>query len=64
MGDDDGVPTPDGRIVDPGQVAVLAAPGPGPGSATAIPTLGTWALGLLAAVLGLLGVRQRRPARA
>ncbi len=23
MGDDDGVPTPDGRIVDPGQVAVL-----------------------------------------
>jgi hypothetical protein len=62
MGDDDGVPTPDGRIVDPGQVAVLAAPGQG--SATAIPTLGTWALGLLAAVLGLLGVRQRRPARA
>ena len=62
MGDDDGVPTPDGRIVDPGQVAVLAVPGPG--SATAIPTLGTWALGLLAAVLGLLGVLQRRPARA
>ena len=36
MGDDDGVPTPDGRIVDPGGVALLAV------------------------VLGLLGVRQRR----
>lgn len=62
MGDDDGVPTPDGRIVDPGQVAVLAAPGPG--GATAIPSLGAWALALLAAVLGLLGGRQRRLTRA
>jgi hypothetical protein len=60
-GDDDGAA--DGRIVDPGGVALLAAPGPG-GTATAIPTLGEWALALLAAVLGLLGVWQRRPVRA
>ncbi len=60
-GDDDGAA--DGRIVDPGGVSLLVAPGPG-GTATAIPTLGEWALALLAAVLGLLGVRQRRAVRA
>ena len=55
LGDDDGVQN--GRIVDPGGVAVLAAPGPG--GAEAIPTLGEWGLALLAALLGLLAGRRR-----
>ena len=54
-GDDDGVQN--GRIVDPGGVAVLAAPGPG--GAEAIPTLGEWGLALLAVLLGLLAGRRR-----
>ncbi|BEP95802.1 hypothetical protein GmRootA79_41860 [Acidovorax sp. A79] len=55
-GDDEGG-APNGRIVDPGGVAVLAAPGPG--GAAAIPTLGEWGLVLLAALLGLLAWRRR-----
>jgi len=55
-GDDDGAQN--GRIVDPGGVAVLAA-APGPGGAASIPTLGDWELMLLATILGLLAWRRR-----
>jgi hypothetical protein len=57
-GDDDGVAVPNGRIVDPGGVSVLAAPGPG--GAAAIPALSPWGLAALAAALGLLGWRRRQ----
>jgi photosystem II stability/assembly factor-like uncharacterized protein len=57
-GDDDGVPTPNGRIVDPGGISVLAAAG----GAAPIPTLGEWALALLAVLLGLLAWRRQRHA--
>jgi len=51
----------DGVIRDPGGVAVLA-PTPAPAGATAIPTLGEWALALLGGLLGLfsLGALRRR----
>ena len=51
---DDG-PAGDGRIVDPGGVGLLAAPG----GAAAIPTLSQWGVLLLSALLGLLAVRRR-----
>jgi len=56
-GDDD-VTTP-GVITDPGMALAAAAPAPG---ATAIPTLGEWALALLAGLLGLvaMGTLRRR----
>ena len=54
-GDDDGAMN--GRIVDPGQVAVMAVPGDG---AQAVPALGAWALALLVMVLGV-AVRRCRP---
>jgi len=57
QGDVDG--QADGTITDPGGLAVLAAPSPGPGGAAAIPTLSPFALALLAAALGLLGWRRR-----
>ena len=61
-GDDDGAAN--GRIVDPGQVGVMAGPGPGPGpgpgGAVGIPTLSQWGLVLLAAMLGLLGWRRQQ----
>ena len=58
QGDDDG--QPNGRIVDPGGVGVMAA-GPA-GSAAAIPTLSQWGLVLMAGLLGLfsLGALRRR----
>ena len=55
-GDDDGAAN--GRIVDPGQVGVMA--GSGPGGAVGIPTLSQWGLVLLAAMLGLLGWRRQQ----
>lgn len=54
-GDSDGVV--DGRITDPGLPVVLAA---APGGPQPIPALGPGALALLAALLGLLGLRWRR----
>lgn len=57
-GDDDGVATPNGRIVDPGGVSVLAAAGPG--GVAAIPTLSQWGLVVLAGALSLLAWRGRR----
>lgn len=62
QGDDDG--TPNGRIVDPGQVGVLAAPGPGGVGAAAIPTLSEMALLVLTTLMALAGaarVQRRRP---
>lgn len=56
-GDDDGVAVPNGRIVDPGGVSVLA--GPGPGGATAIPTLNEWGLALLVTLLGWVAFTRR-----
>ncbi|MBN9366458.1 fibronectin type III domain-containing protein [Acidovorax sp. YS12] len=54
-GDDDPAP---GRIADPGGVGVMAQePPPAPGGARPIPTLGAWGLLLLAALLGVLGLR-------
>lgn len=53
-GDDDG--QLNGRIVDPGNVAVLMA---GPGGTAAIPALSEWALVLLAGLVGWLGMRGR-----
>ncbi len=50
-GDDDRMEN--GVIVDPGGVALLAA---APAGAQAIPTLGAWALALLAGLLGLFGL--------
>lgn len=52
-GDDDGVVN--GRIVDPGQVAVLDE-----SLIPRIPTLSTWSLLGMSAALGLLGWRRRR----
>jgi hypothetical protein len=52
------VAVPNGRIVDPGGVSVLATPGPG--GAAAIPALSPWGLAALAAALGLLGWRRRQ----
>ncbi len=49
-----------GLIADPIIPAGLTAPGPSPEAAKSIPTLGEWALALLAALLGLLGWRQGR----
>jgi hypothetical protein len=49
-----------GLIADPIIPAGLTAPGPSPDAAKSIPTLGEWALALLAALLGLLGWRQGR----
>src|SRR5690606_38211831 len=60
-GDDDGVSTPNGRIVDPGRVSMLAAPGTG--GVAAIPTLSQWGLMLLAALLGWLAFVQQAGAR-
>lgn len=54
-GDDDGVPTPNGRIVDPGGVGAMAA-----GGAASIPALSPWALALLALLLGWRGRRRLR----
>lgn len=50
----------DGTITDPGGLAILAAPAPGPGGAAAIPALSPVALALLAGGLGLLARRRRR----
>lgn len=50
-GDDDGDDT-NGRIVDPGQVAVMALSGSG---AVGIPTLSPWRLTLLVILLGFVG---------
>ena len=47
-----------GLIAD--QIVPAGLSAPGPGGAAAIPTLGEWALALLAALLGLLGWRQGR----
>lgn len=62
QGDDDG--TPNGRIVDPGQVGVMAAPpGLGGAGAAAIPTLSGMALAALATLMALMGaarVQRRR----
>ena len=52
--DSDGVL--DGHITDPGLPALLGAPAPG--NAQAIPTLGEWGALLLAALLGLVGLRR------
>jgi len=52
-GDSDGL---DGHITDPGLPALLGAPAPG--NAQAIPTLGEWGALLLAALLGLVGLRR------
>ena len=50
-----------GAISDPLAPMLLAAPpGPGPGGAHAIPTLGEWGLLLLSALMGLLGLRRLR----
>lgn len=50
-----------GAITDPFAPMLLAAPpGPGPGGAHAIPTLGEWGLLLMSALLGLLGLRRLR----
>ena len=57
-GDDDGDGT-NGRIVDPGQVAVAALAG---GGAAGIPTLSQRALALLAVLLALAGLGLRRRA--
>ena len=46
----------DGHITDPGLPALLGAPAPG--NAQAIPTLGEWGALLLAALLGLVGLRR------
>lgn len=59
-GDDDWAA--DGTIVDPVGPIVAGAPGPGPGGAHAIPTLGEWSLvllSLLAAALGMGTLRRR-----
>ena len=53
-GDSDGAL--DGHITDPGLPALLGAPAPG--NAQAIPTLGEWGALLLAALLGLVGLRR------
>ena len=58
-GDDDGNGS-NGRIVDPGGAGALLATGPG--GAAAIPTLSDWALVVMAGLLGVLGLRQKRPA--
>lgn len=58
-GDDDGNAS-NGRIVDPGGAGALLATGPG--GAAAIPTLSDWALVVMAGLLGVLGLRQKRPA--
>lgn len=54
-GDDDGDGA-NGRIVDPGQVAVMALSGSG---AVGIPTLSPWRLALLVILLGLVGLGRR-----
>ncbi|MBH1966286.1 MAG: IPTL-CTERM sorting domain-containing protein [Comamonadaceae bacterium] len=59
-GDDDGVVN--GRIVDPGGVGVLRAP-TATDSIAAVPTLGAWALMLLATLLGLMAQRNRVQSR-
>lgn len=56
--DQRGVVRPQGARCDIGAVEVLAAVTPGSGVA-AIPALGAWGLVLLAALLGLLGLRRR-----
>lgn len=53
-GDSDGVLN--GHITDPGMPALLGAPAPG--NAQPIPTLGEWGALLLAALLGLVGLRR------
>ena len=53
-GDSDGALN--GQITDPGMPALLAAPASG--NAQAIPTLGEWGALLLAALLGLVGLRR------
>ena len=58
QGDTDALP--DGTITDPGGLRVRAAVAPGPGGAAAIPSLSTWGLVLMTALLLLLGWRQRR----
>ncbi len=57
QGDDDG--EVNGRIVDPGQVAVMATPLVNP---TPVPTLSPWALSMLGLGLAWLGGRRKRSA--
>ncbi|WP_234642124.1 IPTL-CTERM sorting domain-containing protein [Delftia tsuruhatensis] len=57
QGDTDG--SNDGRITDPGGLAILNAPAV-PASAAPIPVLSPWATGLLALGLAWLGGRRRR----
>lgn len=59
LGDANATP---GTIADP-LLAVVPLAGPG-GTPQAIPTLGAWALALLSALLGALGWRQGRKAKA
>lgn len=56
-GDDDGAQN--GRIVDPGGVSTEATAPPVAGNPVPVPTLGAWALVLLAALLAALGLRRR-----
>jgi len=58
-GDDDGDGS-NGRIVDPGQIAVAALAGEG---AAGIPALSQWALALLVVLLGLKGLGLRAARR-
>ena len=59
-GNNDGASCPTVALFEP----LPPEPGPGtnPPAPTPVPTLGTWALGLLSAVLGLMGWRRRKTA--
>lgn len=57
QGDSDGLK--DGRITDPGGLAILAAP-VAPGGAAPIPLLSPWSLGLLVLCMAWLGGRRGR----